>query len=329
MALPERKNASDLFADIREGFAYVAANAKQVTLREDMIPAYADTIEILSPDKTYDGDHHFLGQTPEEAAAYVLTAEAVNFGSAYKGDLAAEGFSLVDHSIYFTVTTRLKAYFEAQGIPAAGTLAGMDENQCAHIFGFNLTQPTHRDVNKRFCRSMNQLGQLVTEQYRGSFLDFLTDGKGSARTVLGQLARLPYYNDVHDYKGRLVPIFKRAQHTLAVLDLEFNNRLGYTLFDDPELMTMFADNAVPHVLRMDGILEYSDELVRKVAAGEELPSGSIEEIEIRCCAGHAVELIAAAKGVKACDIDFNLWHRSVEDPKYREKPTHITRTIYY
>ena len=319
MALPERKNAPDLFAAIREGFSYVAVNASEVKLREDLVPSYAETIDILNPDKTYDGAHHFLGQTPEDTAAYVLTAEAVNFGSAYKGDLAAEGFSLVDHSIYF----------ETQGVPAAETLAGMDENQCAHIFGFNLTQPTHRDVNRQFCRSMNQLGRLVAEQYQGNFLDFLTEGKGSARTVLSQLARLPYYNDVHEYKGRLVPIFKRAQHTLAVLDLEFNNRLGCTLFDDPELMTMFADNAVPHVLRMDGILEYSDELARKIAAGEELPSGSVEEIEIRCCAGHAVELIAAAKGVKACDIDFNLWHRSVEDDKYRASPTHITRTIYY
>lgn len=329
MAVSKQKNEPDLFADIREGFAYVAANASQVKLREDLIPAYADTIEILSPDKTYDGDHHFLGETPEDAAAYTLTAESVNFGSAYKGDLATEGFSLVDHSIYFTVTTRLKDYFEGQSVPAAQTLAAMDENQCADIFGFDPAQPTHHTVNKLFCRSMNELGQFVSDEYQGSFLAFLTDGKGSARTVLGQLARLPYYNDVHDYKGRLVPIFKRAQHTLAVLDLEFNNRLGYTLFDDPELMTMFADNAVPHVLRMDGILEYSDELARKIAAGEELPSGSAEEIEIRCCAGHAVELIAAAKGVKACDIDFNLWHRSVEDDKYREKPTHITRTIYY
>ena len=122
--------------------------------------------------------------------------------------------------------------------------------------------------------------------------------------------------------------YSNAQHTLAVIDLAFQ-RLGQPFFTDIHQMTMFADNAVPHVLRVDGVLEYSPELAQKIAKGAELKSGSAEELEIRCVAGHAVELIAKAKGVNACDVDFNLWHRSAEDPKYRATPTHITRSIYY
>ncbi len=323
------KSDQDMFSQIREGFAYVAANARHVKIREDNIAAYAQDVPSHQPDNTYDGDHHFLGRTAEETASYVLAAESVNFGSGYKPALVAEGWKTVNYSIYFTVTTALKNYYEQNGgTIGADKLAGLTLDECGAIFGFNDSGATNIAVRELFHRALTTLGAHVRDHYDSSFATFLQSGKGSAKTMLAKLAELPYYNDVHDYNGTLVPVFKRAQHTLAVIDLEFT-RLGQPLFADRELMTMFADNAVPHVLRVDDILEYSPELAQKIANGEELTSGSVEEIEIRCCAGHAVELIAQAKGVSACDVDFNLWHRSVEDAKYRATPTHKTRSIYY
>ena len=57
---------------------------------------------------------------------------------------------------------------------------------------------------------------------------------------------------------------------------------------------MFADNLVPHVLRLDGILRFDPELVARIDREELIEHGSAEEVEIRACAVHAVELLVAA-----------------------------------
>ena len=57
---------------------------------------------------------------------------------------------------------------------------------------------------------------------------------------------------------------------------------------------MFADNLVPHVLRLDGILVFDPELVGRIERDELIEPDSPEEIEIRAGAVHAVELIVAA-----------------------------------
>ena len=71
-------------------------------------------------------------------------------------------------------------------------------------------------------------------------------------------------------------------------------RSGVAAFRDLDRLTMFADNLVPHVLRVDALLSYDDELLDRIDRGELIEHDSPEEIEIRACALHTVELIAAA-----------------------------------
>ena len=60
--------------------------------------------------------------------------------------------------------------------------------------------------------------------------------------------------------------YKRAQIVPADLALA-----GVAEFDDLDRLTIFADNLVPHVLRVDGVLAYDAELAgtdrRRRAAG--------------------------------------------------------------
>ncbi len=60
-----------------------------------------------------------------------------------------------------------------------------------------------------------------------------------------------------------VPFLKRAQ--IAAADLQ---RAGVVRFDDIDRLTMFADNLVPHVLRLDGILEFDPDLVARIKRGD-------------------------------------------------------------
>ena len=86
---------------------------------------------------------------------------------------------------------------------------------------------------------------------------------------------------------------KRAQLLAADLALAFN-RNGAGLFSDMHRLTIFADNPTLHVLRMDGILEYELLLAQRIDNDVLITPVSEEEIEIRVCALHGVELMVSA-----------------------------------
>jgi hypothetical protein len=116
--------------------------------------------------------------------------------------------------------------------------------------------------------------------------------------------------------------WKRAQITPNDLALA-----GVAEFADLDDLTIFADNLVPHVLRMDGVLRYSPELAQRIDSEELLPPGD-EEREIRACAVHACELIARQLGIPPRDLDVMLWNRG-QGERYKARPRHRTRTVYY
>jgi hypothetical protein len=69
--------------------------------------------------------------------------------------------------------------------------------------------------------------------------------------------------------------------------------------------------------------------VARIDAGELIEHGSVEEVEIRACALHAVELIAAARpGASAAAIDELLWTRG-GTPVYKASPRHRSRCTAY
>jgi hypothetical protein len=126
------------------------------------------------------------------------------------------------------------------------------------------------------------------------------------------LATMPFYADTGFYK--------RAQITANDLVLA-----GVAAYPDADRLTIFADNLVPHVLRVEGMLEYAPELAARIDAGEELAPGSREEVEIRACAVHACELLAARFEVAPRVLDNWLWNRGRDVPG----SPHRTRTTFY
>jgi hypothetical protein len=116
--------------------------------------------------------------------------------------------------------------------------------------------------------------------------------------------------------------YKRAQIVPSDLALA-----GVAQFADLDRLTIFADNLVPHVLRVDGVLRYDADLAAHIDAGELLEPGE-QEREIRACAVHACELIAQQLGVAPRILDIWLWNRGQQAP-YKAVPRHRTRTTAY
>jgi hypothetical protein len=150
------------------------------------------------------------------------------------------------------------------------------------------------------------------------------DAGGSAVALASRLAGWQSFEDISAYDGVRLPFLKRAQIAAADLALA-----GVAELSDLDRLTMFADNLVPHVLRRDGVLRYTPELAGRIERGELLVHGSPEEVEIRACALHAVELIVAERGdVYAADVDRLLWQRGQQE-RYKASPRHRARCTAY
>ena len=138
---------------------------------------------------------------------------------------------------------------------------------------------------------------------------------------------MPLAHDVAAYDGLEVPFFKRAQITVSHLARALGDR-GLGRFADGDRLTAFADNLVPHTLRMAGVLRYVPALAARIDRHELLEAGEPAEVEIRACGVHAVELLAARTGTSPADIDHHLWQRG-QDPAVKAVPRHRCRCSFY
>ena len=157
-----------------------------------------------------------------------------------------------------------------------------------------------------YAEALRELGRFLGDR---PALDLVEAADGSAERLATLLARgMRFFDD----RG----FYKRAQLASSDLDLAGADRL-----------TIFADNLVPHVLRMDGVLFYEPDLAAQIDAGELLEPGG-EEREIRGCAVHACDLLSERLGLPARHIDTALWNRG-QAPEYKAVPRHRCRTVFY
>jgi len=288
--------------DIRAAAAVVAAAATHVRIREEAIEGYARTIPANAPPAP-----DLEGAGDEARAAFSLQLNAINFGSGW--------FPTLRKRPGMSGFRTMEAGLRARGPWTAAQLRAITREEVAGAMG---QDPGH-ELMGLYAHHLRELGGSTD-----AFLDLARAGDGSAEKLATILAGLPTWRDVSLYGDIEVPLFKRAQIAAADLALA-----GIAPADDLHRLTLFADNLVPHVLRLDGVLEFEDALVARIEAEEQLLHDSPEEIEIRACALHAVELLVAAHGsASATVVDNVLWHRGGE-PRYKARPRHRARCTQY
>jgi len=309
---------------VRRAAEEVAAHSDHVRVDHARLLELAASLQRLPMElpRLDPGTHH-LGQG-EETVAFLLTLDAVNFGSGYFPELRP----FMERTGYFAVAAALRHRYLREGPLGADELAALRPEDCACIFGQS-PDGAAGELMANFATSLNELGRLLLERFGGSFAALLNAAEGSAERLVELLAGLSSFRDVSSYKGFEVPLLKRAQISAADLSLA----LGEGSFGDLERLTVFADCTVPHVLRLDGVLQYSGALAERIDAEEPIDAGSGEEVEIRAVALHACELLLAelrrrGRRVLAMQLDYFLWNRG-QEPRYASRPSHLTRTIYY
>ena len=256
------------------------------------------------PAPALDPERHFLEGSRADVAAYLLTLDSINFGSGWFPTLRKRPGC----SGYFTVAWALTDRWRTHGPWSPAELRSLDVATLAGVLG----QPPEHELMGLYAQALNDLGRFLGEREAVAVVDA---AGGSAELLAATLAReMPMFDD----RG----FYKRAQIVPNDLALA-----GVTEFSDIDRLTIFADNLVPHVLRLDGVLRYDDQLAGQIDAGELLPPGE-QEREIRACTVHACEQIAARTGVPARLLDVWLWNRG-QGPRYKAVPRHRTRTVFY
>lgn len=285
--------------EVRRGCAEIAAAARWVRIDLDRL-AHVEP----GPEPVLDPERHYLDGPREDVAAYLLALDAINFGSGWFPTLRKRPGC----SGYYTVSWALADHWRAAGPWSPDDLRRLDGETVALVLG---QQPGH-ELMGLYAQALNDLGRFLGER---SALDAVEAAGGSAERLAELLAHgMPFFDDTG--------FWKRAQITANDFGLA-----GIVEFGDLDRLTIFADNLVPHVLRVDGVLRYHPDLAARIDGGALLPSGE-QEREIRACAVHACEQIARRLDMPPRHLDVMLWNRG-QDERYKALPRHRTRTVFY
>jgi len=288
--------------EVRAGCAFVAERARLVHIDHERLRSLAQSLDEVEHSERLD-------------IAYAVTFNAVNFGSGWHPFMS----KLPGKSGNVTLSTRLRERFDAEGPFTAEELARVTADDCARVFRQHLHPPMD-ELMGLFAESWNDLGRFLLDRFDGSFSALAESADGSAVSLVELLVEMPMYRDVAVYEGRTVPFLKRAQITASDIG-------G---FSDLDRLTVFADNLVPHVLRVEGVLQVQEDLAAMIDAGRPLESGSAGEVELRACAVEAGERMAAELGgsLTPAEIDNRLW-RWGQEPWFKAMPRPRVRTFFY
>ena len=302
---------------MRDACAIVAANASFVRIDMPALEACAHELPVDEVEADL-GPNLPESEEPEARCAFVLALDAINFGSGWFPRLRKRA----GMSGYGTIEAALVEHFDREGPLDSDTLALMTPVRCAAILDQPMGDPEMAELIALYARAWRDLGALID----GAFAPFVAGCRGSAAELVRRLVRMPLYRDVAEHHGRRVPLLKRAQITVADLHRALPDGIGR--FGDLDELTLFADNLVPHVLRLDSVLHFDRGLEARIDREELIAPGSPEEVEIRAVAVHAVQVMSAHSGLPAWRLDSWLWARGGQK-RYKARPRHRTRCPYY
>ncbi|XP_065561387.1 queuosine 5'-phosphate N-glycosylase/hydrolase-like [Artemia franciscana] len=321
---------------------FVAKNAKNVKVLTPGIINICNKIKDSLSDGSFRPDALYLHQYPhpseptEEAVEWLFVADLLNFsfwmpdGSHYT--VTHNG---VKYTGYLALTAALTRAVES-GIPitSAYYYSQIDRKVLMRILEADDHCPPIPLFEERYS-SLVSAGKTLMEKFGGKFSNILKEADNSALKLCDLvISHFLTFEDEALYKEQRVCIWKRVQILTAdIWGLFHGKGLGY--FKDIDEITMFADYRVPQVLMYFGCMEYSQELRSKLEEGQELPNGSEDEVEIRGCSIHAIELVKEElrrSGIllNSATIDFFLWdYRRKFAEELKKIPFHRTRCIYY
>jgi hypothetical protein len=176
-----RRVSGNLFATIRARAADVARAARFVRIDAQALARLAESLALDPPaPPVWDVTTHHRG-SPRSTLAYVITLDAINFGSGWFPKLRKRN----GRSGYFTVAMGLKDRFDAEGPWSARELAELSPIDLARVTGQDVEDPAVVELLALFATSLNDLGSSSS----GATLKFCCSSKRQRGVPSGWFAR--------------------------------------------------------------------------------------------------------------------------------------------
>ena len=312
--------------DVRPGCTWVAAVASHVRL-DDAALARVGASMLSDPVPAAWGWPHLVEADEETVAAWTLLLSALNF--CFWQDEprwrvnGEDGYMALAHALR-------RGYDDSPALAQPATWASWSVDALAGVLrGDDGGAELPPMLAERHAVAA-ELGAWLVAAHGGSALRALADASSAAAFAQTLAGTLRGFRDVAEYRGRRVPLLKRAQIAAHDCGAALGERAPAGLRDRSGL-TAFADYKLPQVLRAAGALVYAPSLEAAVDARGELAAGCEEELEIRACTVVAVDRLVAllrtgGRDVDAPLVDAMLWWRG---QGLRAQPYHRVRSIWY
>lgn len=311
---------------ILDSIKFVVNNSNYVSINENNIDNIINLLSENKKESWLNSDYLDLEQfSQEQVLLYLILCESLNFcywdsnikwKIEYKGEWYSGSFGL-----FYAISKAIKNGYDLLNIECLEniTIEELDE-----IFKGTTSIPL---LKERF----EIIKQLVSEFKQISDLQQAMNANDDIELLNNIISHFSNFRDISLYKDREIYFFKRA--ILLVGDLILNIRSINESVKNDNNMVGCADYKIPQVLRHLGILEYSNGLATLIDERQEIQHDSEMEIEIRANMLYAIELIKEKLHQNGIDmnsvqIDNALWLLS-KNKEFKDKPHHLTRTIYY
>ncbi|GFO11498.1 upf0553 protein c9orf64 [Plakobranchus ocellatus] len=337
----------------REAGRFITENSKDVFIEDGGIQKVAGM--LYKKIKTGDFNvkmwrkHELNPQSmDEDAVNWVFVSAVLNFS--FWSEKASDKFTVKykekDHTGYWALCAAMnRALDEGFKITTPSFYSTVSMEQMKKIFRSD--SDIEIPLLEERQRVLTEAGLVLMKKYQGSFANVIKQADKSAQSLLRLVLQdFPSFQDVAEYNGKKVGLYKRAQ--ILVGDIwGCCEGQGLGQFNDIDTITMFADYRIPQALVYFGALRYSDSLMEKLKQSYLFKSEEKLEVEIRGVSLWACELIRdsiSAKlaaetdegdkpedgAVNAILIDHYLWdtRRDMAD-EMEHIPFHRCRGIYY
>lgn len=311
---------------ILDSIKYVVDNSNYVVINRNNIDNVISLLKESKREPWLNSDYLDLENfSQEQILFYLILCESLNFcywdsdikwKIEYKDEWYSGSFGL-----FYAISKAIKNGYNLLNIEYLEniTIEELDE-----IFKGTTSIPL---LKERF----EIIKQLVSEYKQISNITQSMSANSDIELLNNIVNHFSNFRDISLYKGREIYFFKRA--ILLVGDLILNISSISKSVKNDDNMTGCADYKIPQVLRHLGILEYSDDLTTLIDERQEIQHDSEMEVEIRANMLYAIELIKEKLHQNGIDmnsvqIDNALWLLS-KNKAFKDKPHHLTRTIYY
>nr|CAH0112445.1 unnamed protein product [Daphnia galeata] len=333
----------------RESAAFIASVSKDVQINPDGIRTVAAEIARSIASCEFEPSNMMIHSYPlpvtedESSIEWLFVADALNFS-----------FWAAEENAHYSVELHGKQYTGYMALCAAITRAleaGIPITSSQYYVNI-----TKEEVDKIFISStgesipllddrwriLQECGKILNATFDGKFYNCVKQSENSAKKLLDLIVlNFPSFRDEGIIEGEMVSFYKRAQILVAdIWSIFKGQKLGS--FSDIDSITMFADYRVPQTLVHFGAMIYSGRLHDLLCSNHMFLNGDREEMEIRGCSIHSVELIkeelksyafnAMEKSLpmNSAMIDYFLWeYRRRFAQALTKVPYHKVRCIYY